>query len=93
MLRRILMALFGKRDDWADLNQAISDGSLYRAGRRRLRRWLPTAYEHNQPFLAETVRKQIQDRGSWIQTRLATVGIAITAIVGLLGVIASLITK
>ena len=86
----------GENDVWAELNQAITDGSLYSADLRRLRRYLKAANDHRVsagPSLPETIQRLISQRESMRQARWTVIGAVaaiIAAIASVLGLVAML---
>ena len=86
----------GENDVWAELNQAITDGSLYSADLRRLRRYLKAANDHRVsagPSLPETIQWLISQRESMRQARWTVIGAVaaiIAAIASVLGLVAML---
>ena len=81
----------GENDAWTELNQAITDGSLYTADLRRLRQYLKAANDHRVsagPSLPETIQQLISQRESRRQARWTVIGAAaaiIAAIASVLG--------
>jgi hypothetical protein len=81
-------------DDWGELNQAITDGSLYKADLRRLRRYLKAANDHRAsagPSLPETIQRLISQRESMRQARWTVIGAVaaiVAAIASVLGLVA-----
>ena len=86
----------GENDVWAELNQAITDGSLYSADLRRLRRYLKAVNHHRVsagPSLPETIQRLISQRESMRQARWTVIGAVaaiIAAIASVLGLVAML---
>ena len=84
----------GENDAWTELNQAITDGSLYTADLPRLRRYLKAANDHRVSTgssLPETIQRLISQRESQRQARWAVIGAVaaiIAAIVSVLGLVA-----
>ena len=84
----------GENDAWTELNRAITDGSLYTADLRRLRRWLKTANDHRLsagPSLAETIERLITHRENQRQARWTVIGAVaaiVAAIASVLGLVA-----
>ena len=73
----------GENDVWTELNQAITDGSLYTAGLRQLPRYLKAANDHRVsagPSLPETIQRLIAQRESMRQARWTVIG-AVAAII------------
>lgn len=79
-----------KNNDWTALNRAITDGSLYTANLRRLRRYLKAANDKRLsagPYLAETIQRLISQRESARQARWTVIGV----VVGTVALIASVL--
>ena len=84
----------GENDAWTELNRAITDGSLYTAALRRLRRYLRAVDYHRLsagPSLPETIQRLIAHRESQRQARWTVIDAAaaiIAASASVLGLIA-----
>jgi hypothetical protein len=83
----------GEDDDWAALNRAITDKSLYTANLRQLRRYLKAAHDHRinaGPALYENIQELISNRESTRQARWTLIG-AIAAIVAAIASVLGLV--
>jgi hypothetical protein len=83
----------GEDDDWAALNRAITDGSLYTANVRQLRRYLKAALDQRRGGLAlhETIQDLISNHESTRQARWTLIGAwaaIVAAIASVLGLVA-----
>lgn len=82
-----------ENDDWAKLNQAITDGSLYTAGLRQLRRYLKVANDRRVsvgPSLPATIQQLITQQETRRQARWTVIGAVaalIAAVASVLGLI------
>lgn len=88
------MASAGENDVWTELNQAITDGSLYAANLRRLRRYLKAANDHRVsagPSLPETIQRLIAQRESMRQARWTVIG-AVAAIIAAIASVLGLVS-
>ncbi len=72
-----------KTKNWKELNAAITDGSLYTASSRKLRRWYQAAVDQRDPYLTERIQKLIAEREGRAQGRWTAVG-AIGTIIALI---------
>lgn len=86
----------GRSNDWSKLNRAITDGSLYTASLRQLRRYLRAAIDQGvsvSPSLSENIQRLIARRESARQARWTVIGAVaalIAAVASVLGLIAVL---
>lgn len=88
------MANAGKNDVWTELNQAITDGSLYTADLRRLRRYLKVANDHRVsvgPSLPENIQRLISQGESKRQARWTVIG-AVAAIIAAIASVLGLVS-